>query len=218
MQDLIDGYHRFRSGRFAEQQELYNRLGDGQSPKTMVISCCDSRVDPATIFDAGPGELFVVRNVANLVPPCETTAGAEGGDYHGTSAALEFAVTGLKVSRILVMGHASCGGVNACLNHDFEDGTADSFILNWMSILKPTRDNFVKDRTARGLPVEGADAQEALEKAGVTASLKNLESFPFVTAAMKDRGLALEGAHFGIASGRLSVYDAETCEFAEVSN
>ncbi len=211
MQDLIDGYYRFRAGRYVEQHRLYSALEAGQAPQTMIVSCCDSRVDPSTIFDAAPGNLFIVRNVANLVPPCETLEG-----HHGTSAAVEFAVTGLKVSRILVLGHAACGGIAACLNHDFASGAEDSFILRWMSILAPTRDKLLEERKASGFAADDDAAQEALEKAGVLASLENLKTFPFVRAAIEGRGLALEGAHFGIGSGKLTVLHPEAGEFVEV--
>ena len=211
MQDLIDGYHRFRAGRYAEQHRLYSALQAGQAPATMIISCCDSRVDPATIFDAAPGNLFVLRNVANLVPPYETQPG-----QHGTSAALEFAVTGLEVSRILVLGHAACGGIGACLQHDFTVGVEGSFILSWMSILQPVRDRLMGERKAAGLNTAGEDAQLALEQAGVLQSLDNLATFPFVQEAIRDRGLRLIGGHFGIRTGKLSLYDPATNAFAEV--
>ncbi len=211
MQDLIAGYQRFRAGRYSEQHRLYSALEAGQAPATMIVSCCDSRVDPATIFDAAPGNLFVLRNVANLVPPYETRRG-----HHGTSAAVEFAVTGLKVSRILVLGHAACGGVEACLKHDFTAGAEDSFILNWMSILQPARDRLMGERKAAGLDTAGEDAQLALEQAGVLQSIDNLATFPFVQDAIRDRGMTLAGGHFGIGTGKLSLYNPATGTFAEV--
>ena len=133
--ELIDGYRRFLAGRYPQEASLYRSLAEtGQAPKTMIIACCDSRVDPAAIFSAGPGQFFIVRNVANLVPPFEPR-----GDYHGTSAALEFAVTGLEVETILVMGHARCGGVRAFLEGLYEQPAQRGFIDRWMSLLNPAR-------------------------------------------------------------------------------
>lgn len=214
MDDLIEGYRRFRQGRFQEQQRLYRELETGQSPGTMIVSCCDSRVDPATIFDARPGEMFIVRNVASLVPAFETQ-----GEIHGTSAALEFAVTGLKVSRIVVMAHASCGGVAACLAHDFWAGTQDSFILRWISMLRPAKDKLLRELHAAGKTIDGGHSEEAqllLEQESVRVSIENLTTFPFVRRAMEDRGLILDGAHFGIGKGLLTVLHRETGEFVEV--
>ena len=132
---LVNGYRRFLTSKYMQHADLYEDLAStGQSPSIMVIACCDSRVDPVTIFDAAPGELFVVRNVANLVPPYELT-----GDLDDTSAAVEFAVKGLEVGHILVMGHAQCGGVKAFLQDVFNPTLETNSILNWISIMKPVR-------------------------------------------------------------------------------
>jgi len=202
---LIDGYHRFREDRFAQQNRLYRKLGElGQSPKVMVIACCDSRADPALIFDAAPGEIFVVRNVANLVPPY-----APNDDYHGTSAALEFAVTGLAVEHILVLGHARCGGIQASL----EGSHQGTFIGNWMSILDDTRERVERDH-ADG---DTAGCQHALELAGIGQSLANLKTFPFVAERLGDGRLNLHGAYFDIANGVLHLRDPDSGQFAAVS-
>jgi len=134
---LLEGYHRFRSGGWQQQRERWSTLAEGQSPKTMVIACSDSRVDPATIFDTSPGEMFVVRNIANLVPPFEL-----GGGRHGVSAALEFAVTQLEVEDIIVMGHGSCGGVAAAMSRQFEHAKPGEggFIAHWIDLLDEARD------------------------------------------------------------------------------
>jgi len=185
---LLDGYERFRSGRYKQDADKYAELGQGQSPKSMIIACADSRVDPTTIFDAGPGDLFIVRNVANIVPPCLPLEAS----LQGVSAALQFAVESLKVENIVVLGHAGCGGVSASLSSAKGQRIGD-YIGQWVELLSPARDT---------LPPQ-ADKQTALEKAGVQMSLKNLESFPFVTTAIKKKNLRLHGAWFSISSGEL---------------
>lgn len=201
--ELTDGYRRFLAERYPQEEAVYRELADaGQAPKTMVIACCDSRVDPAAIFSAGPGELFIVRNVANLVPPFEPH-----GDYHGTSAAVEFAVTGLQVDTILVMGHARCGGVRAFFEGLYERSTKRGFIDRWMSLLKPARAEALRD--AAGEPTEMQ--LRALEQAAVRHSIENLKTFPFIKERM-DR-LRLRGAYFDIADGRLLALDPGTGRF-----
>lgn len=185
---LLDGYERFRSGRYKQDADKYAALGQGQSPKSMIIACADSRVDPTTIFDAGPGDLFIVRNVANIVPPCQPLEAS----LQGVSAALQFAIESLKVENIVVLGHAGCGGVSASLASG-KGQPIGAYIAQWVELLSPARDT---------LPPE-TDKQTALEKAGVQMSLKNLESFPFVTTAIKKKNLRLHGAWFCIPSGEL---------------
>jgi len=206
--ELVEGYRTFFNGRYQEQAALYNSLATrGQAPKTMIVACCDSRVDPATVFSAGPGQLFVVRNVANLVPPFEPD-----GEYHGTSAALEFAVTGLEVENVVVMGHARCGGVRAFLDGHYGSPTAGSFIGKWMSILRPAGDEVLAEMG--GAPIERQ--QEALEHASIRHSLGNLETFPFVRERLEQNRLRLRGAYFGIASGVLQALDPESGAFMPV--
>ncbi len=200
MDDLIAGYRKFRERRWPAERELYETLaGQQQRPRTFVISCCDSRVDPATIFSARPGELFVARNVANLVPPFE-----QSGSYHGTSAAMEFAVTALQVETILVMGHARCGGVAASLSP--KELLPGSFLAQWIRLLDPA--------VARA---EGSDDPQTLvERESVRLSLERLRGFPFVAEAIRARGLQLRGARFGIADGRLEILDPVTGAFEPV--
>jgi carbonic anhydrase len=199
MQKLLNGYKAFREQRWPKERALYGALAEqGQSPRMLVIACCDSRVDPATIFDAGPGELFIVRNVANLVPPYE-----QGEGLHGTSAAIEFAVRKLHVRTILVLGHAQCGGVTAALAA--EQDPTDEFIGPWIALLAPAR--------ARCTCSEAADEQGALERESIKLSLERLKTFPFVADAMAAGELVLEGAHFGIADGHLELFDHATGEF-----
>lgn len=203
-ESLIDRFRRFRHRHFAPASDHYAKLaGYGQSPEVMIISCCDSRVDPESIFTAMPGEMFVVRNVANLVPPYETT-----GKYHGVSAALEFAVLNLRVKHIVVMGHSSCGGIRACVGGETRQSEAH-FISNWMSLLDDTRDNLMHkhpDMNTDRLAI-------ALEREGIKASLSNLRSFPCVQQLESSGRLSLHGAFFDIGSGILSALDETTGDF-----
>ncbi len=206
--ELIDGYRRFLATRYPGEAALYRSLAEtGQAPKAMVIACCDSRVDPAAIFSAAPGQLFIVRNVANLVPPFEPH-----GDYHGTSAALEFAVTGLEVETILVMGHARCGGVRAFLEGLHDHGTKPGFIGRWMSLLKPARAEALRDAADNTIEAR----QQALEQASIRHSLENLRTFPFIKERLDSGRLRLRGAYFDIADGRLQALDPVSGGFAAV--
>lgn len=197
---LIEGYARYRTDHYSRHLHTYEALAVGQQPQTMVISCCDSRVDPAAIFDAGPGELFVVRNVANLVPPHEP-----GGGYHGTSAAIEFAVTTLGISDIVVMGHGQCGGIRAYVEGRFSAPTKPTFLTRWMSIVHGARSHLHADA-----PKSGPGLFEAYEHASILNSMDNLLSFPFVRERIADNALTLHGAHFSIADGLLYVLDTES--------
>jgi carbonic anhydrase len=206
---LTRGYRAFKGGRFASERARYQQLAEsGQAPSIMLVGCVDSRVSPEVIFDAAPGELLVVRNVANLVPPCE----AAGNTQHGTSAALEFAVRALKVRHIVVMGHAFCGGIKAFAS-DAAPLSSSDYIGHWMSQIAPAAG-------AIG-PRNGTGEEEYLRKlefASVELSLKNLMSFSFVKTAV-DRGeLSLHGAYFGVASGRLLIRDERTGAFGPVGD
>ena len=196
--ELLQGYGRFRQGDWQKQRARWEQLAQGQSPKVMVIGCSDSRIDPAQLFDAGPGEMFVVRNVANLVPPFEVD-----GLHHGVSAALEFAVTQLQVREIIVLGHGQCGGVAASLSGRFADKPAGEggFIAKWMDMLDGPR-----ARIAAELG-DGPEAVRALELECVKVSLANLRSFPFVAPREAEGSLKLVGAYFAIADGILHVLD-----------
>ena len=201
-QRLVDGYAAFLEGRFPQESERYRRLGeDGQSPKTMVISCCDSRVSPEVIFDVGPGEFFIVRNVANLVPPYET-----GGNFHGVSAALEFATLNLRVKHIVIMGHSGCGGVKAALEQSAARQTDAMFISKWMSMLDEAR---LRVMTSHQGPAR-SELLSALEQEGIKVSLANLRTFPCIQALEGKGRLALHGAYFDIRSGDLFVLNEST--------
>ena len=202
-QRLIEGYGAFASGRLQSEQHRYRELAErGQTPEIMVIGCCDSRVSPEVIFDARPGELFVVRNVANLVPPFET-----GGTYHGVSAALEFGVGALKVKHIVVLGHAHCGGVRAYAE-DAAPISPGDFIGRWMSLMAPAADKV----GPRG-SLSRAEYLERLEKASVVNTLDNLMTFPRLRKLIERGAVTLHGAYFGVAAGELSVLDQATGEF-----
>ena len=206
--DLIDGYRRFREHGWKRERERWSELAEGQSPKVMVIACSDSRVEPAQIFDVKPGEIFVVRNVANLAPPYETTGG-----LHGVSAALEFAVTQLEVEEIVVMGHGFCGGCAAALTGQFdqaEDG-AGHFIAQWVKLLRGARDKVRAQHSELDRP-----AFERMEMESVKVSLANLRTFPWIAEREQAGRLTLHGCHFSIAEGRLYLLDEAESEFRPV--
>ncbi len=203
MDRLIEGYRAFKARRWPQERAQYAELAaKGQKPATLVIACSDSRADPATIFDAAPGELFVVRNVAGIVPPFETDSG-----FHGTSAALAFAVVQLGVRQILVLGHAQCGGIAAALDGSLIEGVP--FIGNWIALLEPVRAHSAHIHDA-------AERHTAMERDCVGLSLANLMTFPFVAERVTDGRLALHGARFGIADGRLEILDRATGAFVAV--
>jgi len=201
---LLTGYRNFMSGRFTEQQKRYRALAEtGQKPQTLVIACCDSRAAPETVFDSGPGELFVVRNVANLVPPYEPD-----GQFHATSAALEFAVQSLKVSDIVVMGHGRCGGIKAALDPDSEPLSPGDFIGKWMGMLKP-----VAEQIQNTALLTTAERQRALERVSIRNSIANLRTFPCVRILEEKGRLKLHGSWFDISTGELWVMDGKTGDF-----
>ena len=204
---VADRFRAWRATRFVEDRHWFAQL-------VMVISCCDSRVDISTMLGVQPGEIFQVRNVANLCPPYEPDH-----SHHGTSAAIEFAVTGLRIPHIVVIGHAHCGGVAAYLERrdtGREASEGVSFIDTWTDILAPSYERLPAPGP-RGGPEDGPEAARArgraLEKEGVLGSLRNLMSFPFVSEAIEAGRLSLHGAWFDIAEGALHAYDPETRAF-----
>jgi carbonic anhydrase len=205
---LIEGYRRFREHDWARERERWSELAEGQSPQVMILSCADSRVDPAQIFDARPGEMFVTRNIAALAPPYETTSG-----YHGVSAALEFAVTQLNVGEILVMGHGLCGGCAAALTGQFDDAEHGEghFIADWVGMLDGARD-LIRARH----PNLDREAFLDMEREAVKVSLSNLRTFPWIAERENAGKLKLHGAHFAIDEGRLYVLDEAEGDFRPV--
>jgi carbonic anhydrase len=203
---LMAGYQSFRGGRLPQEQARYRELAErGQSPEVMVIGCCDSRVSPELIFDARPGELFVVRNVANLVPPY-----SPDGGQHGVSAALEFAVGALRVKHIVVLGHARCGGVQAFAEEHAPLSPGD-FIGKWMSLMAPAVDKV----GPRG-DISPADYLGRLERASIVNSVDTLLTFPRLRKLIERGKVATHGAYFDVATGELSVLDRASGEFVPV--
>ena len=204
---LLAGYRRFRETGWMAERDRWAELAEGQSPQVMVIACSDSRADPATIFDTAPGEIFTVRNVANLVPPLEL-----GGGRHGVSAALEFAVTVLEVEEIVVMGHGRCGGCRAALTQSFKGAPPGEggFIAHWIDLLDEARERVVAEHgEADERPV-----LRAMEHETVKVSLANLRTFPCVRTRETQGRLRLRGAWFAIASGELHLLDEATGMFS----
>jgi len=203
--ELVEGYQKFKTGRFVRESERYARLAEsGQTPDILVIACCDSRAAPELIFNALPGEIFVVRNVANLVPPH-----TPDGEYHSTSAALEFAIQALKVKHIVIMGHGRCGGIKASLNPSAEPLSPGDFIGKWMELLSPVAESFADNEW-----MTDAERQTALERTSIRYSLENLRTFPCVSILEENKRLSLHGAWFDISSGELWVMDSETGDFS----
>jgi carbonic anhydrase len=206
-QQLIDGYRAFLIGRLRHEQDRYRSLAEsGQSPQIMVIGCCDSRVSPEVIFDSRPGELFVVRNVANIVPPYAPDERA-----HGVSAALEFGVGALKVRHIVVLGHAQCGGIKA-FAEDAEPLSPGDFIGNWMKLMAPAAEKV----GPRG-ELSPADYLTRLEQANIVNSLDNLMTFPRLRRLIERTDVMIHGAYFGVATGKLSVRDPATGDFTQIA-
>ena len=204
---LIAGYKRFREGYYENNKKLLLKLAqDGQSPKIAIVSCCDSRVEPTVILDCEPGDLFVIRNVANLVPPCENN-----DSFHGTSAALEFAVTGLEVESIIVLGHTQCGGIRALMDGP-SSSAPSSFIATWMKQLEDVRNSILSN--------EGLVSQEqryhACETQGISQSLENLMSFPWIAERVNKGTLQLHGWRYDLGSAELFALHSATRKFEKV--
>lgn len=204
--DLVDGYRRFRETGWAAQKDRWTDLKDGQNPRILIIACSDSRVDPAQIFDTRPGEVFVVRNVAALVPPFDTSGG-----LHGISAAIEYAVNVLNVEEIVVMGHGLCGGCKAALHETMRDAPPGDggFIAAWISMLASAR----SDVAARYASLDCRDAERAMEQAAVLISLNHLRTFPEIARREAIGAMSLVGAFFAISDGVLHVLDEKSGVF-----
>lgn len=205
---LLNGHRKFKGKTFSNEQEVYHRLAtEGQNPDVMVIACSDSRVSPTQIFNADPGELFMVRNVANLVPPYE-----EDGRYHGVSAALEFGVRHLEVGHVVVLGHTGCGGINAMLDPKAPLRDDMRFISNWVSMMADARDAVLREMA----DADFDDQMDSLEQRTINKSIENLRSFPFVKERVDAGKLALHGAYFDVGRGSLIVRAADGGSYAVV--
>ncbi len=203
-QKLISGFQRFRKQHFESNDNFYQQLvTSGQTPKTLVVACCDSRVDPALVLDCEPGDLFVIRNVANLVPPAEGRAG-----HHGTTAAIEYGVRTLAVQHIIVFGHARCGGINALVRSGGESQT-DSFIGDWMGLAEAARASVMRDMP--DAPLE--ELSRACEQRAILGSLKNLMTFSWVKEPVEQGKLTLHGLYFDIEQGQLLQFNEKTQRF-----
>jgi carbonic anhydrase len=201
---LIEGFRRFREQRFENNDSLYQQLvKEGQTPKILVIACCDSRVDPALVFDCDPGDLFVIRNVGNLVPPLEGRSG-----HHGTTAAIEYGVSTLGVKHIIVLGHAHCGGINALVKTGGV-GTPGSYIDDWMCLVESARADVMAEMPDAPL----AEQERACEQRAILVSLNNLKTFPWLRERVEGGLLTLHGWYFDIQQGQLLRYDASIREF-----
>ena len=194
---LLKGYERFRNGYYQNNRKQLEKLAQQQTPDVAMISCCDSRVDTGILFDAEPGEIFVIRNVANLVPPFELQ-----GDYHGTSAALEFAVTCLKVKEIMVLGHANCGGIRALMEND-GNINKDGFIDRWMQIAAPAKKEILSRKDLNTLD----EKIDACEKTAINYSLRNLLTHPWVRDRVEKGKLRLVGYYYDLHTGQLEKVD-----------
>lgn len=203
---LVEGFHKFKDQYFKQDTELFEQLNAGQDPRTLIIGCSDSRVDPALLTQAKPGDIFVIRNVANLVPPYE-----KGGGYHGVSSAIEFAVNHLQIESIVVMGHEKCGGIKALMTGS-HDNRSDSFIGSWVRIAAEAKKEVLEE-----CPHEPLDTQVSLcAKKAVLISLENLMSFPFIIERMKNKSIKLYGWFFDLENGRLLEFDYNKKIFKEV--
>jgi carbonic anhydrase len=202
---LIQGYQQFKTKHFDQSTAFANLVQYGQQPNTLVIACCDSRVDPAIVTNCQPGELFVVRNVANLVPPCDNHSHQQ---HHGTSAALEFGVLGLHVSNIIVFGHSHCGGIRALMEKTDEDEPSD-FISTWMSIAKPAKQRVLTDYAQSTLDVQA----QHCEKESLIISLNNLTTFPWIKERVEQGVLALHGWYFDLNTGCIEAYQPSLNQF-----
>lgn len=193
---LLAGFDRFKDRYYVQQPELYEQLvSEGQFPKSIIIGCCDSRVHPAQILDTEPGEVFVVRNVANLVPAC-----VDDGKTHGTSAALEFAVIHLKVEHIVILGHGQCGGIKHLMKDEPVAAGENSFIEPWMQIVAPAKNRILATHADK--PFE--EQCKLCEQEAVSLSMANLMTFPFVKEAVQEKRVTIHGWHFDIESGELT--------------
>jgi len=204
--NLIDGFKRFRQKYFVLEKDLYQSFNSlGQSPKLLLIACSDSRVDPAILFSCEPGDMFVIRNVANLVPPYE-----EGGGYHGTSAGIEFAVNALKVESVVILGHAQCGGIAALARGVTNESNV--FVNKWVTIAEEARNRALKKTSAENF----REFCHSCEQEAILVSLRNIKSFPFIQKKLDDGTLTVSGWYFDLEKGKLWEYSEKAQKFLEL--
>lgn len=205
--NLIDGFKRFRQKYFVMEKDLYQSFSAvGQSPKILLIACSDSRVDPAILFSCEPGDMFVIRNVANLVPPYE-----EGGGYHGTSAAIEFAVNQLKVESVVILGHAHCGGI-AALSRGEVSNDSNIFVNKWVTIADEARAKVLETHSLENF----REFCHACEQEAILISLHNLKLFPFIQKKIEEGSLTVSGWYFDLEKGKLWEHSDKTGKFLEL--
>ena len=205
---LCNGYKNFYDREYVQHKELFENLSDNQNPETLVISCSDSRVDTSYITSSKPGEVFCIRNVANLVPPYEESF----NNYHGTSSAIEYAVKCLKVKNIIILGHSDCGGIKALVENQGSMNCGHEFIDHWVDIAKPAVEK--TNREKKDAPL--SEQIKFCEFESIKSSLDNLLTFPFVKKAIDNNELAVYGWYFEIASGKLLSYDKDSMVWSEV--
>lgn len=203
---FLDGFRKFQSRYFCDDAGLFAELKNGQQPKVLIIGCCDSRVDPGLLTGSAPGDIFVIRNVANLVPPYESDL-----NFHGVSAGIEFAVKSLEVSHVIILGHSNCGGIKFLLQDKKEDDSGE-FLEHWMSIASRAKEHVLEE--AAGQHPDGV--QCACEKASILISLRNLLSFPFVRHRVEAGRLQLHGWYFDLSHGELLGYSPESQNFVHL--
>ncbi|MGS1107380.1 carbonic anhydrase [Achromobacter anxifer] len=204
---LVDGFQRFQQQYYEDAPSLYRNLCEGQHPSTLLVGCCDSRVDPAMLLGCDPGDIFTVRNVANLVPPASTDRGLQG-----VLAAIQFAVEQLQVSRIIVLGHAHCGGIRALMDRRTRGDGETDYLERWMDIAEPARRQVLQQMPQ----ATAAERRRACEQASILISLRNLEELPFVRRAVESGGLTLHGWYFDLVAGALLAYSARADAFLPI--
>jgi carbonic anhydrase len=201
---FVKGFGKFQEKYFAEDESIFDRLRQGQSPSSLVISCCDSRADPGMLMDASPGDIFVVRNVANLVPPYKN-----GAELPGIRADIEFAIKGLNVSNIIILGHSGCGGIRALMDGEGITENHYEFIGTWVSIAREARERVLRELAQASDAVQS----RACEHGAIALSLRNLMTFPWIRERVEAGALTLHGWYFDIDAGELLAYSTENQEF-----
>lgn len=206
MERLYKGIHRFQESYFKKEEDFFRRISERQTPEVLFITCADSRVDPNLVTQSKPGELFIVRNVGNIIPPYDAIK-----DKNSVAAAIEFAVLGLKVSDIIVCGHSNCGAMQA-LFKDEKDFAGMPHLRDWLKIALPVKN--AVDEFYRGSHMESR--QRIAEEENILVQLKNIQTYPFVFEALEKGSLHLHGWHYKIETGRICAYNPNMNMFEEI--